>query len=130
MKASAVIISTFCCLCFVGCVDTQQDYHINAMDKNGAVLLASHLRYGMPEEEAVSFLKVNGLTNMSSVGGSITWGDCFSLSNHYSLCITISPKQVSPYGAWVNGLVRKACIYHWNGKENSKEASIKLTDGP
>ena len=130
MKESAVIISTLCCLCFVGCVVTQQQNRINAMDKTGAVLLASRLRYGMTEEDALSFLKVNGLTNMSSVGDSLSWGDCFSLSNHYSLCITISPKQISPYGAWVNGLVRKVCIYHWNGKENSKEASIKLTDEP
>ncbi|HEY2083234.1 MAG TPA: hypothetical protein VGI88_10650 [Verrucomicrobiae bacterium] len=126
MKPAVYLISVLCVLCFAGCADTQQTLDINPLDKDGAIALASGLHYGMSEESAVAFLKRKGITKMTSGGDSFSWNDCFSLSNRCSLCLTIAPKQFSPDGAWVNGLVRKVSIYHWDG--NSEP--IALTNVP
>lgn len=80
------------------------------MSEDEAIKLASRLTYGMPEKDAIRFLKRNGLAmDLPSVGDSFGWNDGFSFSNG-ALCLTIAPKQLQPNGDWVNGLLKEAFI--------------------
>ncbi len=91
-----------------------------------AIKLASRLTYGMPEKEALGFLKEKGLTKDVASGGSFGWCDDFHLSTG-TLQLVIEPKHLQPNGEWANGLLKKASILSKDGKEN---VSILLINAP
>jgi hypothetical protein len=115
MKPTTLLLLILCSMTIVGCAQTQQEMRINKMVQDEAVSLASHLKYGMSEKDAVAFLNQNGLTNKSAIGDSFGWEDYFSLSNRCSLGLIIDPKPVRSDGAWANGVLRAVEIYHSNG---------------
>jgi len=98
----------------------------NQVTEAEAIKLASHLRAGMREEAATTFLERRGLKTDMSFGDSFGWYHCFSLSNKCSLILDIKPKRFRPDGAWADGLVQKAFIQQ-NG---TNKISISLTNAP
>jgi hypothetical protein len=86
------------------------------MDEKEVIKLASQLTYGMPQKEAVHFLKQNGLVmDLGSDGDSFAWSDGFSFSNG-ALCLVMAPEHLQPNGEWTNGLLKKAFINRNDGK--------------
>jgi hypothetical protein len=102
-------------LYFAGCASVPQEASISKIRKERAVELVSHLNYGMTEANALDF----------QAGDSFSWGDFYNLQNHCTLSIVFSPKQISPDGAWINGLLREASIREKDGTIEP----ISLTQG-
>lgn len=87
------------------------------MGEDEVIKLASRLTYGMPEKDAILFLKQNGLVeDLGKDGDSFGWSDGFSFSTG-ALCLIIAPKRLQPNGEWVNGLLKEAFINRNDGKE-------------
>jgi hypothetical protein len=98
----------------------------NKMGEDEVIKLAAHLTYGMPEKDAIRFLKQNGLVmDLGKDGDSFGWSDGFSFSKG-ALCLIIAPKQLQPNGEWVNGLLKEAFI----NKNDGKRVSIALRKAP
>jgi hypothetical protein len=98
----------------------------NKMAKADVLKLASRLTYGMPEKDAIRFLKQNGLVmDLGKDGDSFSWSDGFSFSNS-ALCLMIAPKNLQPNGDWVNGLLQEAFI----NENDGKRVSIVLKNAP
>ncbi|HEX3627136.1 MAG TPA: hypothetical protein VH280_17135 [Verrucomicrobiae bacterium] len=112
-------------LYFAGCASVPQEASISKIRKERAVELVSHLNYGMTEANALDFLKRDGLEPVGQAGDSFSWGDFYNLQNHCTLSIVFSPKQISPDGAWINGLLREASIREKDGTIEP----ISLTQG-
>jgi hypothetical protein len=116
------ILAVAACLSFT----SAQTATTNQITQTQAIALASHLKVGMREEDAVSFLRRGGLKDWGSIGDSFGWAHCFSLTNRCSLVLDVKPKYLRSDGAWADGLVRAASIQS-NGVNI---VSINLTNAP
>jgi hypothetical protein len=99
---------------------------INQITQAQAVKLVSHLALGMREEDATTFLKLGGLKSGSMFGDSFGWVHSFRLADKKLLCLDIKPKNISPDGAWENGLLQAAFI----SSNGISILSISLTNAP
>jgi len=98
----------------------------NQISQPQAIALASHLKVGMREEDAVVLLKRGGLGDSGSVGDSFGWYHGFPLTNGCILVLDIKPKRFRQDGAWADGLVHAAFIQS-NGVN---VVSISFTNAP
>lgn len=113
--------------CFLGCTPERVPTK-SKITKAEAIELASHLVYGMREEDAVKSLCQNGLTlDMPGAGDSFFWNMGFNLADGGTLILSVRPSPFSPDGACANGRVEAAEICNWHG---DVVARIKLKNSP
>jgi hypothetical protein len=114
-------------LCFCGCMSTAQ-VTTNKVTKAEAIQIASQLAYDMREQDALQFLRQNGLAmDRPGAGSSFGWSLGFGLADGGTLVLHIRPKPVSSDGAWVNGRLTGADICNWH---YDVVAKIRLTNAP
>ena len=96
-----------------------QIFFTNKINSANAAKIASRLKTGMSENEMISILATNGLTNGISIGSRVGANRCYFLLDGYVLSLSVN---INPNG-WTNSILRSACI-----ESNGTKISITLTN--